>query len=113
MTAARKFCDGDKAIFHLEGLQLTEKKFSEIRIKYKDFVQNRSEFAYQFKDNDTTSCKEVVHLFARVSISIKLNGVKLKNGEREEKLRNISADKIISIRRKGWLWRSRIEIKTG
>ncbi len=107
-----KFCDGNKHIYYLEGLQLTEKKFLEIGIKRKDIIKKKSVYVYQYKNNDTTNCVEFINLFISVSIPIILNGVELKGDEREKKLRNLTTEKIVSIVRKKSFGRCIIEIKT-
>lgn len=107
-----KFCDGVKHIYYLEGLQLSEDKFLEIGIKRKDIIEKKSEYAYLYKNNDTTDCVEFFNLFISVSIPIILNGVELKDDEIEKTLRNLATEKIVSIVRKKSLGKGTIEIKT-
>lgn len=107
-----KFCDGYKHIYYLEGLQLTENDFLKIGLKRKDIIEKKSEYAYQYRNNDTMNCVEFINLFVMVSIPIKLNGMELRGDEREKKLRSFTAGKIVSIVRKKTFGKGIIEIKT-
>ncbi len=105
-------CDNYKHIFYLEGLPLTEKQFIEIGIKHKDFLKNKSEYTYEYNNNDTMACVKFIHLFVRLSIPIKLNGLELKDDEREKILRDLTIEKITTIIRRSGLKKRRIEITT-
>ncbi len=94
-----KFCDGSKHIYYLEGLQLVENKFLEIGIKRKDILEKKSVFTYQYKNHDTTSCVEFINLFVSVSIPIRLNGMELKDDEKESVLNKIRPEQLVTIKR--------------
>jgi hypothetical protein len=110
---AIKYCDTYDRIYYLEGLKLSEKKYFEIGIKRNDFIKNKLEFANEYKNNDTTSCVELIDLFVSVSIPIKLNGKELNCEDREKILKNIPSGELFRIRRKKpFLGKAVIEIAT-
>ncbi len=91
------FCSGAKKYYYLEGIELSENTFLNLKFKQLEIIKENSGYNYLFQNNDTTNCISSVRFFISTTVPIYLNGVKLNESDKTTKLKELIREEKIKV----------------
>jgi hypothetical protein len=106
-----KFCDDYEHLYFIDGLQIKNSDFINLKIKKKDINYSQSKFSYLHNQHSPVECIKAVNLYIDILIPIYINNVELNAKELEKWNNNFFIVNLISIKYKKSLFgKNRIEI---